>query len=160
MVVRLLFSCVVLIPLIVRVCGCARQYMPPLGSVGVASLWQHYLNDKSLGTLALGNTNRKIEGSKPFGAMKAHGDGACLLFLWIIVQVHPLDMPLVCLTPNPNPWCSVPSRETSGAIFTVYSIGMTQLSIKHLLPNLRVDTLTTRPLSWLKTSHVVSHQIY
>ena len=36
------------------------------------------------------------------------------------LQVHPLDMTLVCLTLNPT---CVPSREASGTIFTVFGLG-------------------------------------
>ncbi len=64
MAVRLLFFCVVLMPvfalgLIVCVHSCVQRNMPPPGSVEVSSLWHRYFGGrrlKSLGTPAIYDT--------------------------------------------------------------------------------------------------------
>ncbi len=55
------------------------------------------------------------------------------------VQVHPMDMMLVCL--QSNSWCWVPSREASGTIFIVS--GKTQLGIEPQPTNRSVDDKAT-----------------
>ena len=49
------------------------------------------------------------------------------------------------LTPNPTPYCSVPSREASGPIFTVF--GMTRPGIEPTTYRSQGGHCTHRPLS-------------